>query len=174
MDVTEYLAFVPLLIYGMGLTNLLMEWKRFFDPNEIYLPYTLLTLLLTETAIYNVFIYQRLIDRFAGQNYLNYLLLLIPPFLFYLVTNVFTPEPGVKTRDYFLKRMPLSFTLMALLVSCNFFFRLEESLIPSIARLVFVVVIILAGFTRKIWLTYVLIIIWLVSLIFRGKVISGL
>jgi len=34
METTEYLAFVPLLIYGIGLADLLGEWKRLFDPKE--------------------------------------------------------------------------------------------------------------------------------------------
>ena len=31
MSTTEFLAFIPLLIYGLGLTILLGEWKRVFD-----------------------------------------------------------------------------------------------------------------------------------------------
>jgi hypothetical protein len=172
MSTSEYLAFIPLLIYGMGLATLMAEWKRLFDPAEIFLPYSLLTVVLTEIAFYNVFIYQRLIDRFAGQNYLHYLILLISPMLFFLVAHIFTPGSGDKTKDYFIKRMPLFFSLLALLVASNFIYGLEESMFINIGRIVFIIVILLCGFTRKIWLTYLLVFMWLLSFLVRGSIIS--
>jgi hypothetical protein len=99
--------------------------------------------------------------------------LLITPILFFLTTHVFTPEAGDKTKDHFIKRMPLFYTLTALLTASNFLNRLEESIYVSISRVIFIAVVALCGFTRKIWLTYVLIIIWLVSILFRGSIISG-
>jgi hypothetical protein len=173
MSVVEYLVFIPLLIYGMGLTTLLVEWKRLFDPTEIFLPYTLLTLVMTEIAIYNVFIYQRLINQFTGQNYLTYLTFLISPFLFFLVTNIFTPEPGDKTKEHFIKRMPLFYSLIALLVASNFIYMLEESIYANVTRIIFILVLLSAGFTRKIWLTYVVVLMWMISFIIRGSIISG-
>jgi hypothetical protein len=173
MSTAEYLVFIPLLIYGVGLTTLLVEWKRLFDPSEFFLPYTLLTLVMTEIAIYNVFIYQRLINQFSGQSYLTYLTFLISPFLFFLVTNIFTPEPGEKTREHFIKRMPLFYSLFALLVASNFIYRLEASIYANVTRIVFILVLLSTGFTRKIWLTYVVVILWLISFFIRGSIISG-
>ena len=51
MDAAEYLAFLPLLIYGIALADLFSQWKRLFNPKQLYLPYILLTGILTETAI---------------------------------------------------------------------------------------------------------------------------
>jgi hypothetical protein len=172
MSTTEFLAFIPLLIYGLGLTILLGEWKRIIDRNEIFLPYTLMTLFLTEIMVYNVFIYERLIEHLAGLSYLHYLVFLISPILFYLTVLVFTPDPGDKTKDHFIERMPLFYVLIALLTATNFFYRLEESIYVSISRIIFIIVVVICGFTRKIWLTYVLIIMWLITLIFRGTIIS--
>jgi hypothetical protein len=174
MSTTEFLAFIPLLIYGLGLTILLGEWKRIFDRSEIFLPYTLMTLFLTEIAIYNVFIYERLIEQLAGLSYLHYLVFLISPILFYLTVLVFTPEPGDKTKDHFVDRMPLFCALIALWVACNFFYKLEESMYVNISRIIFIVVVILCGYTKKIWLTYILILMWIVTMIFRGSIISGI
>ena len=109
MSTSEYLAFIPLLVYGLGLTNLLGEWKRIFDRNQIFLPYTLMTLFLTEIAIYNVFIYQRVIEKLAGLSYFNYLALLITPFLFYLATLVITPEPGDRYKGELLQKNAIVF-----------------------------------------------------------------
>jgi hypothetical protein len=30
MDASEYLAFLPLLLYGIALADLFSQWKRFF------------------------------------------------------------------------------------------------------------------------------------------------
>jgi hypothetical protein len=149
------------------------EWKRILDPAEIFLPYTLLTIVLTETAFYNVFIYQRLIDQFAGQSYLHYLSLLISPMLFFLVVHVFTPESGDNTKDYFIKRMPMFYSLLALLIASNFILELEDSKIINISRIVFIIVMVLCGLTRKIWLTHVLVFMWLLSFLVRGATVSG-
>lgn len=172
MSTAEYLAFIPLLLYGLGLSTLLGEWRRIFDRTEMFLPYSLMTLVLTELAIYNVFIYSRLLDKLAGLSYLSYLTLLISPFLFFLVAHVFTPEAGKNTKDHFIKRMPLFFNLIALLTACNYIYGLEESRYVNFSRLIFIVILVLCGFTRKIWLTYVLIIMWVLSFLIRGSIIS--
>jgi hypothetical protein len=171
MDATQYLAFVPLLIYGMGLTMLMSDWKRLFDIKQIYLPYTLLSLMITEVAIYNVFIYIQVIEEFKEQNYLSYLSYLVSPFLFYLTTQVFTPDPGVNTKEYFIKRMPLFCSLLALLVGSHFIYELVESTNAVILRLVFIVLIIFIGFSRKPQFTYLLLAFWAVSLFIRGAII---
>jgi hypothetical protein len=172
MSTSEYLAFIPLLIYGLGLTNLLGEWKRIIDRNQIFLPYSLMTLFLTEISVYNIFIYQRVIGTLEGLSYLKYLALLITPLLFYLATLVFTPDPGANTKEHFIKRMPLFYFLVALWTAGNFISGLEDSLVMNISRIVFIVIVSLAGYTKKIWLVYVLIFIWLISLLIRGSVIS--
>ena len=66
MDATEYLAFLPLLIYGIALADLFSQWKRLFNPRLLFIPYLLLTIILTETALYNVFVYAKLLDELTG------------------------------------------------------------------------------------------------------------
>jgi len=58
MDSTEYLAFVPLLLYGIALADLfdlLGQWRRFFDKEYLYWPYFLTTVMVTELAIRTCF-----------------------------------------------------------------------------------------------------------------------
>jgi hypothetical protein len=173
MDATQYLAFVPLLIYGLGLTALMSEWKRFFDSKEMYLPYTMLSVVLTEVAVYNVFIYIQLIAVFHKQSYLSYLFYLVPPFLFFMAAQVFTPDPGSNTKEYFISRMPLFFSLLALLLASHFIYELNEYAYATIMRLVFIVLMIIVGFSRRPWLTYIVVLFWVVSLIIRGNVTQG-
>jgi hypothetical protein len=171
MDATQYLAFVPLMIYGLGLTALMSDWKRLFDIKQIYLPYTLLSLMITELAIYNVFIYIQVIEAFKEINYLRYLTFLVSPFIFYLAAQVFTPDPGVNTKEYYIKRMPLFCSLLALLVGSHFIYDLVESKSAVILRLVFMVLIVFIGFARKPALTYLLLAFWAFSLFIRGAII---
>ena len=173
MQTLEYLAFIPLLMYGLGLADLLSQWKRLFDPEDWYLPYTIFTVILTEIAVYNVFIYFNLLVQLPGQNYFTYLSYLLPPFLFILTTSAFTPEKEAKTKEHFIKRMPIFFTSLAMLILSHFFFQYGESIYVHIGRLLIVVILIIVGFTRKIWPVYIIAFIWLISFLFRGNVGAG-
>lgn len=160
-------------MYGLGLSALMHEWKRLFDPSQIFLPYSILTLMLTEVAVYNVFIYISLIAQFQGQSYFSYLTYLIPPFLFYTATNVFTPDKGDDTKAYFLKRMPLFFILLTLMIASHFIFQMEETKSASIVRLVIIGFLVLIVISKKIWLIYPLALLWLASFLIRGFIVSG-
>ena len=171
MDVTEYLAFVPLLIYGVGLTKLMSDWKRIFDSTQIYLPYTMLSVVLSEVAIYNIFIYIRLIAEFSGQTYLSYLLYLAPPILFYLTANVFTPDEGTDTRSYFLERMRLFFILFALMIGSHFLYGMYEAPLSTVVRLVYIIILVIVAIIRKPWLSYLVVGFWLLSFLVRGNIL---
>ena len=72
MQPSEYLAFIPLLIYGLALADLLGQWRRFFEREYFYLPYFLVTLIFTEVAIWNVFIYLGVTKQLEGISYFQY------------------------------------------------------------------------------------------------------
>lgn len=55
MDPIEYLLFIPLLIYGIVLTRLLGEWRRFFDTANWHGPYVVTIVVFTEVAIWNIY-----------------------------------------------------------------------------------------------------------------------
>jgi hypothetical protein len=173
MDVTEYLAFLPLLIYGIALTDMFGEWKRLFEPKNMYLPYTLFTIVLTEIAVYNVFIYAAQVSQLNGIAYLDYLIKLIPPFLFMLTVNAFTPDKGADTKDYFEKQMPNFCVMMAVFMGTRFFYDFGESQVLVYGRILSMFLILITGLTRKIWMVYVLVTVWF-SLIFlrSGLIVS--
>jgi len=173
MDATEYLAFIPLLLYGIGLADLLSEWKRLFVTKDWYLPYALLTIILTETALYNVFIYIHLVEQMPGQSYLNYLLYLIPPFLFLMATSVFTPDQESETKEYFIRRMPVFFTLLALFIASHFLYGFNEPALIVIGRAVTIVLIITFGNMRKVWVVYVLAAVWFLLFFVKGQTTSS-
>ena len=97
INMVQALAFIPFLIFGFGISKLLSEWGRFLDSKNYFLLYLLFTIMLTEIGIYSVFVYAQLLFKLPDLNYLTYLSYLIPPFLFFMITNVFTPDKGADT-----------------------------------------------------------------------------
>jgi len=168
MDVTEYLAFLPLLIYGIALADLFGEWKRLFEPKGVYLPYILFTIVLTEIAVYNVFVYAELVSELSGLEYYDYLLKLIPPFLFMLTVNAFTPDKGADTKTYFEKQMPNFCVMMAVFMGTLFFYDFGESKITVYGRVLSMTITLITGFTRKIWMCYLLVALWFIFIFFRS------
>jgi len=172
MEASEYLAFLPLLIYGIALADLFSQWKRFFTPKELYIPYLLFTIILTETALYNVFIYAELIDQLVGLSYFSYLTYLIPPFLFMLTANIFTPDQDSDTEEYFLRQMPFFLSLLALFAASHFLYNFNENHHTIVGRLVAILVILVTGISRKIWMCYIVAALWLFLLFVKGGMIS--
>jgi len=172
MDASEYLSFLPLLLYGIALADLFSQWKRFFNPEQLFIPYLFMTIILTETALYNVFIYAKLLDELSGLSYFNYLSYLLPPFLFMLTTNIFTPDQDSETEEYFIKQMPIFFTLLALFAACHFLYEFDENATILIIRIIALLILFLTGIFRRIWMVYFVCIIWIVSLFVKGGMIS--
>jgi hypothetical protein len=61
-------------------------------------------------------------------------------------------------------------SLFALLIGSHFIYELVESRYATIMRLIYIVVIIIVGFSRKPSLAYLLVLFWAVSLLVRGSV----
>ena len=118
-------------------------------------------------ALYNVFVYGNLINQLPGINYYTYLRYLLPPFLFILTTYIFTPDKDSDTKDYFMEKMPIFFTLLSLFVACHFLYDFDEGIVPKVGRMVAIILILIAGFYRKLWLVYILFFWWLILLPFR-------
>lgn len=167
MAPTEYLAFIPLLIYGMAIANLLGEWKRLFSRDNWYFPYLIYTIVFTELAIYNVFIYVKLLDLIVGKPYLVYLGFILPPFLYIMMVNVFTPEKEDDTKEYFEKNMPVFLTLMAAFIASHFLFHFDESTTTIIGRIFSIVAVLITAYFRKKWMVYALTVMWLILLFSR-------
>ncbi len=169
---SEYLAFLPLLIYGIALADLLSQWKRFFNPKELFIPYLIMTIMLTETALYNVFVYAEVISNLGGQSYFNYLVYLLPPFLFLLTTNIFTPDSGTNTEEYFMKQMPVFMTLLTLFIASHFFYNFNENPPTIIGRMIAGLFVFAAGIFRKKWLIYIIAGIWAITLFLKAGMVS--
>ena len=172
MSTSEYLAFLPMLIYGIALADLFRQWSRFLNLKEIFLPYLLLTVILTETALYNVFLYAGLLDQLEGLTYASYLVYLVPPFLFLLTTIFFTPGEDADTEDYFVKYMPVFLSLFALFIASHFLYEFNEQNTIIAIRIFAILLTLLTGILRKRWMVYLLGVLWFLSLFTKGAVIA--
>lgn len=172
MDASEYLAFVPLLIYGISLADLLSEWKRLFEPQQRYFPYTVMTIIMTEGVIYNIFIYQRLLDELANATYLIYLTYLIPPLLFMMVTQAFTPEKDNDTKTYYEKQRKTVFLLYAAFVASHFLHPFDEPAQVNIFRIVIIAFMVIVAFTKDERWIYLIIVFWIIA--FSTRIAAGL
>ena len=169
----EYLALIPLLIYGIGLTDLLSQWHRLFDRENRYPIYLIFTLVLTEVAIYNVVIYVDLVQAFPHQTYFAYLASMVPPILFLMVVNVFTPDEGTQTKAYLFENARLIFSLMAVFVASHYFYPFEEKASTVFQRGLFIFFLLTTAYFRKEWMMYLLAALWLVGLLQRGGMMAG-
>ncbi len=168
MDPAEYLAFVPLLFYGIALADLLGQWRRFFDREYFYLPYFLTTVVFTELAIWNVYGYLAVVDRLENATYRQYWAYLLQPMLFLLTVSALTPESEDRdTREYFANRLSLIYGLMAAFIASHFLSSHQPDSPVTIPRLIGTALCLAVAVTRRLELIYVLLVVWLVGIVRR-------
>jgi hypothetical protein len=121
MDPAEYLAFVPLLFYGIALAELLGQWRRFFDRDYFHLPYFMTTVVFTELAIWNVYGYLAAVEKLENATYPEYWAYLLQPILFLLTVSALTPDADDRdTKAFFARRIRLIYGLMAAFLCSHF------------------------------------------------------
>lgn len=89
MDKIEYLLFIPLLIYGITLSDLFSEYKRMIKDSVIHIKYMIAILLLSEVAIFNIYKLYSIINTYDITTYVQFWVLLIPPIIFMITIHVF-------------------------------------------------------------------------------------
>ena len=171
MDPAEYLAFVPLLFYGIALADLLGQWRRFFDKDYFYLPYFLTTIIFTEVAVWNVYRYLEVVSHLEDVRYAQYWLYLVQPILFLLTVSALTPEFETQdTKCYFKERFSLVYGLFAIFVASHFLSGFG-SMIPltymTYTRIIVIGFSVVISLTKRIWLIYVTTVVWFLSLLLR-------
>ena len=172
MNASQVLVFLPLLIYGIAIAALFSQWKRFINYKNIYIPYALFTILLTEIALYNVYLFSQLAGEINMIDYKSYLIYILPPFSFLIAVNIFTPDKDDETESYFKENMSVFFILIAFFVATHFFFNYEESSVMFFGRIIIIIWLLLTGILRRIWMVYVFVAIWFLLLISRLSFIS--
>ena len=170
MSTEEYLLFIPLLIYGIVLSRLLGEWKRFFDLANWHGPYIATIVVFTEIAIWNIYNFLAVFRLDPEPSYTTYLRVLVTPFLFLLGVNALLREDdadGLVDRSEFASRMRLSYALMACFVGAHLLQRFQGDDEQTLFRLPAFLVMVAIAWFRKDWLVYLLAAIWIASLVWR-------
>ena len=168
MDPAEYLAFVPLLFYGISLAELLRQWRRFFDREYFYLPYFVTTVIFTELAIWNVYGYLAAVERLAEASYPQYWAYLLQPILFLLTVSALTPESEESdTEVFFTKRLRLVYGLMAAFLFSNLVGSDDALALDRAPRLVGIALCIAVAVTRRFEIFYFLAVAWFFGLLMR-------
>ena len=168
MSAAELLSFIPLLLYGVALADLFGQWRRFFDKEYLYWPYVLTTVIFTEIAIWNIYLFLLDVQDIELLSYYDYWTVLLQPILFVLIVHAFTPESEVKdTESYFRKRMTMVFTLFAIYIALHFLPGMTGDPAMNYPRFFGVAICLIIAFTRYIPLVYIFTAIWVISLFFR-------
>ena len=150
MSSAEYLAFIPLLLYGLGISEILEKWKRYLLPKYFYLPYVLLALALLESGIYAVWEYLQIIPSLSDSNYFQYLAHLLPPLLYFFMCKVLTPDSKASSKDYLTKRLRPILTMAFLFLLSHWFYAygIESILVGRFRILMLVILFVGALFPR--------------------------
>lgn len=159
---------MPLLFYGIALADLLGQWKRFFDRTFLYLPYFLTTIMLTEVAVWNVYLYLGLLDQLKGIGYFAYWLHLIQPMLFLMCVAALTPETDTQdTKTYFDGRLTIVFGLIAVFIASHFLPAIHAGSGLQYTRFAAIALCLVVAITRRPWLVYVLVVLWIAGIVAR-------
>ena len=168
MSTSEYLSFIPQLLYGAAVIELFGQWRRFFDKQYRYWPYVLVSLIFTELAIWNIYLFLSEIRGLSDVSYYKYWLFIIRPICFMLMVHALTPDSDIKdTAGYFKKRLPIVFGLFTIYIALHFDYALSDPLSDRIIRVASVLLALVIAITKRINLIYVFGAIWIVSLFFR-------
>ena len=168
MSIAEQLSFIPLLLYGIAVADLFSHWRRFFHKEYLYWPYVITAIVLTELAIWNIYLFMVGTRDLEFMTYYEYWADLIKPIIFLILVHAFTPEAEDKdTKSYFSRRIPLVFGLLALYIALHLVpdFDVNEKIFYP--RVFGVVICLTIAITKYIPFVYAIGVIWLISLFFR-------
>ena len=169
MDLDEFLLFIPLLIYGIALTELLGQWKRLFDIENWYAPYIITVIAFTETSIWNIYNFFELFTQRESNSYPDYLLALAGPLLLLLAVNGLIKDDNdndIVDRDEFMRRIRRTYLLMGCFVVLHLLpgFQYDGSIPLRVAG---AIALFATAIFRKDWLVYFVGFVWVVGLVQR-------
>lgn len=170
MDVIEYLLFIPLLIYGIALSQLLGQWKHVFDVKNFHAPFLVTIVAFTETAIQNIYHFLAIFTARPDHSYASYLLDLAGPFLFLLAASALSrndDRDGVVDREEFRARIPSAYAFMSAFVALHLLPQFRADAGNLTLRVPMILLLIGVAVTKKEPLIYLVGTLWLVGLVMR-------
>ena len=149
MSKDEFFAFMPLLFYGIAVSEIIMHWRDYLKKERRYWPHLITGLILLELAFLNFYyLYDELDELFV--NYNQFLFQLSAPLVFLLTVSVYTPENDGDVKEYFKKRTPMIFSLLAIFVGIHII-KEPNLLFINLVRLSAVLTCVLIAVTKNYW-----------------------
>lgn len=155
----EYYLILPLLLYGLAISDLVNSWKSFFFAERRYWPYIATSILLLEGAFWNFFRMNAWMTEGSYVSYLSYSRFIITPLIFIMTVAVFTPDADSHdTELYFKSNMRIIFLSLAAFVTMHFFFIAPWEMAPIelMGRCVMIALLLLTAALRNPKLVYLL------------------
>lgn len=148
----DYFLILPLLLYGLAISDLVNSWRSFFIKEKRYWPHVITSLLLLEISFWNFYQLDQWMTEDTFMSYFMYFKVLFPPLIFLLVVAVFTPDSDEKDiKGYFQKNMPIIFGGIALFVASHFLLEWDKNII---IRVLGILTLLATAFFRKEWMIY--------------------
>ena len=172
MTSKEYYIILPLLLYGLGIADLVNSWRSFFVSKRRYWPYIITSLILLEAAFWNFFRMNEWMAEGSYVTYLSYSRFIITPLVFILVVAVFTPEQETEDIEkYFTTNMRVIFGGLAVFVALHFLFIPPDgmALKELTGRLVGIALLVFMAVVRKPSLVYVLLVFRIITYFIEGR-----
>lgn len=170
MDVVEYQLFIPLLIYGIALSQLLAEWQHVVHLKNSHGPFLVTIVAFTETAVQNIYHYLEIFTKSQDRSYGSYLLALAGPFLFLLSANALSQDAnhrGSVDPEEFRVRIPPAYAFMSAFVALHLLPQFRSDDANFALRVPLVLLLIAVAITKKESLIYLIGVLWLVGLVKR-------
>ncbi len=110
---------MPILLLSLGIGDILLHWKDYFQQERRYWPHIVTGLMIVEVGIRNYYLLFNELYLIAHMSYNQFLARLLPPMLFLLAAAAFTPDGDEDTQAYFKRRIPVVFSLLALFIASH-------------------------------------------------------
>ena len=125
MSQEEFYSIMPILLLSIGIGDILLHWKDYFQKERQYLPHIVTGVMIVEVGIRNYYALFNELYFIANMSYNQFLARLLPPMLFLLAAAAFTPDEGCDIKEYFNRRIPVVFSLLALFIASHWLVQLE-------------------------------------------------
>ena len=157
MSQDEFFAFMPLLIYGIAVSELVMHWRDYLKKDRRYWPHLITGLILLELAFLNFYyLYDKLDELFS--TYYYFLFRLLSPIVLLLAVSVYTPEEDRGIKEYFKKNASIVFTLIGVFILLNIVTEFGFNYV-NLIRAIGMMICFLIALTNRFWLLWLWIIL---------------
>jgi len=170
MSKLEFFAFMPLLIYGIAIGEIIMHWRDYLKKDRRYWPHIITGVVLLELAFLNFYyLYDDLSLLF--ETYPKFLARMMVPITFLLTVSVFTPEDNMEVKVYFKEKMRTIFTLLGIFILAHMINDFHFDFI-NLIRVIASGSFFLVAFTRKFYFIWIFIVVRLALFFFNNYILN--